>query len=851
MLIRKFSHHFEVTEVSDPTDKLICAKFGMRFAEYGITADNPSGITRMYATSNSARTEFRFHINSFNDFIQQYRMYDTGLIRLKIVEVPMYKPVKVDYRFKKGAALQEPQVPFVDFIMQPGRTKLIGLQTGGGKAQPLYSKIKIPGGWTTMGDVKVGDYVSTPDGGKAKVLGVFPQGIKDIYEITFADGRKTRACGEHLWEHFDASQPKEDMQWSIMNTLEMKSKLERVNKRSYVRLIKSEDIKDVELPIDPYLLGALLGDGGFSWGIYFSTADDEMLDHLAKVLPANISFKRRHKKYDYNLVSSTPRKNELRDIIVDLKLDVLGHEKFVPEMYLHASTRQRLAILQGLMDTDGTVNDHHVVSFCSTSINLAKAVQYLVRSLGGNASISTRKPTYTYKGVKKEGREAYQVNIRYAKSSELFRLTRKKERCNDMGQYASRLKSRVKSIEFVGCEEAQCIMVDHPEHLYITDDFIVTHNTFLTLWAIKELGVRAVIVLKGGYIERWLPDLIGENSLMGLKKEEVRVIRGLGSMMQLCLDAVNGEVTESVIIFSTDTLRMYQDHYFAMNGDMQIYSGIPPYALMEALGAGVKVVDEVHQLFHANFRTDLYTHIPLTISLSATMVAGHDRFKQFLYDTMFPKNTRADPGKYNKYIEMYALMYNLDYKSKTVLRWNRKGTSDYSQNEFEKSILKNAKVRERYINMITSKLNEYYVTKRTSNEKCLVFAGTVDMCSVMVTHMRKLWPKLKINKYTSEDEYSVIAEADIIVSTVGSLGTAHDIPDLWQVHKTVGLGKEDTNLQVAGRLRVLKNFPGRTPLMYYWTCEDIDKHMRYHRVKQELFKERVLKLGVLYTGLVI
>lgn len=497
-----------MTEVKDPTDKLVCAKFGMRFAEYGKSSDNPTGITRMYATSNAERSEFRFHINAFDDFIQLYRMYDTALIKLKIVEVPMYKPALATYKFKQGAALLEPQIPFVNFIMEPGRTKLVGLQTGGGK-------------------------------------------------------------------------------------------------------------------------------------------------------------------------------------------------------------------------------------------------------------------------------------------------------------------------------------------------------TFLTLWAIKELGVRAVIVLKGGYIERWIPDLIGENSLMGLREDEVRVIRGLSSMMELCNDAAIGAVTESIIIFSTDTLRMYQDHYYAMNGDMQLYANIPPYALFEALGAGVKVVDEVHQLFHANFRTDLYTHIPLTISLSATMVAGIDHFKQFLYDTMFPKSTRADPGKYVKFIEMNALMYNLDYKSSIVLRWNRKGTSDYSQNEYEKSILKNVKVRDLYLAMIVGKIDQTFVTKRTANEKCLVFAGTVDMCSVLVTHMRKLWPKLKINKYTSEDDYSVIAEADIIVSTVGSLGTAHDIVDLWQVHKTVGLGKEDTNLQVAGRLRVMKNFPGRTPVMYYWVCEDIDKHMRYHRVKQELFRERALRLGVTYTGITI
>ena len=378
-------------------------------------------------------------------------------------------------------------------------------------------------------------------------------------------------------------------------------------------------------------------------------------------------------------------------------------------------------------------------------------------------------------------------------------------------------------------------------------------KTFCALWVIKELKKRAAIVLKGGYIDRWLPDLINKKdkaSLLGLDPDQVRVIRGLGAMADLCFDAMMGKLDESLIVFSTDTLRLYEEHYELMNGDMSLYANIPPHYLWECLGVGVKVTDEIHQLFHANFKQDLYSHIPLTISLSATMIPS-DPLKAFLYDVMFPKTSRTDPGVYKKFVEVFAMMYSLEWQSKTDLKWNRRGSKDYNQNEFEKSILKNKKVRERYINMITDHVQRAYVDRRIAKEKCLIFCGSVEMCSVIRDHFRKMWPDIVSHRYCNADPFTNIAEAEIIISTVGSLGTAHDIADLWQVHKTVGLGKEDTNLQVIGRLREMKNFPGRAPEMYYFVCQDIEKHLRYHRVKQELFKDRVVKHVVYDTGVTI
>ena len=379
------------------------------------------------------------------------------------------------------------------------RGMLLAAAPGAGKAQPLYSKIKVPGGWSTMGEMQIGTVVSTPDGGTASVVGVFPQGVKDIYEVTFKDGRSTRACGEHLWQYFDARKKKSEERWYVTNTLKIKQDLENPNHdRCYVPLVRSDMVSpDIDLPMDPYLLGVLLGDGGLRWNVVLSSVDNEIIEQVRSLLPADTKIARvKEGSCDYRITTTVHGRNNLRTILNDLGLmGKLSFEKSIPEMFMHGSHSQRLHLLQGLMDTDGTVDNHSSCSFTSTSEELAKNVQYLVRSLGGNARISTKIPTYTYNGELLTGRIAYTVNIRYHTPSELFRLTRKKLRCNDMGQYASKLKNRVKSITYVGQEEAQCIMIDSKDHLYITDDFIVTHNTISGISVAEVTGADNVIVI--------------------------------------------------------------------------------------------------------------------------------------------------------------------------------------------------------------------------------------------------------------------------------------------------------------------------------------------------------------------
>ena len=137
------------------------------------------------------------------------------------------------------------------------------------------------------------------------------------------------------------------------------------------------------------------------------------------------------------------------------------------------------------MDTDGYVSDgvkkSKELSFCNTSYKLCQNVMELVRSLGGKATIYEKK-TYCYtEGYEKDGAPAWVVNINFSNHIIPFKLKRKVERFNNLKKYP--VSKGIKKVEYLGKKFAQCISIDHPDHLYITDDFIVTHNTYTTLAA--------------------------------------------------------------------------------------------------------------------------------------------------------------------------------------------------------------------------------------------------------------------------------------------------------------------------------------------------------------------------------
>lgn len=412
-------------------------------------------------------------------------------------------------------------------IFQPmkhveGHTLITGT-TGSGKAQPLDSLIHTPSGWKQMGDVKVGDRVSTPDGGSAIVNGVFPQGEKEIYEIEFSDGRKVKACGEHLWEvHHKHWRGKYKVGISragkaksrILDTLSLKEQIESNKGDFKIRLAEPVEKPAQELPLHPYLMGCILGDGliGKNNRMMFSSADAEIIDRVRRLLPPDtILVKKPGDNYDYifkqseetfssgRLGEGQGSRNAVRKAVIELGLgETRSWEKHVPEIYKKGSISQRWALLQGLMDTDGYIGAKGDIQFGSCSQQLAMDVQEIVWSLGGIASITAKETKYrNKKGDECEGRVSFSVNIRHQDRAAFFQLSRKSERANKAYQYKEHLKLRVAGIRRVSKEPAQCISVDHPDHLYITDHYVVTHNTrlFDLLITQRILAGESVVVL--------------------------------------------------------------------------------------------------------------------------------------------------------------------------------------------------------------------------------------------------------------------------------------------------------------------------------------------------------------------
>jgi len=357
-------------------------------------------------------------------------------------------------------------------------------KAGTGKAQPLYSSILTPDGFKTMGEVNIGEAIIGGDGKPARVSGVFPQGKKMVYKVSFSDGASTECCAEHLW----TVQNEYQRQKGVTETLELRQIMHNLKghdgRKNYSIPVASVEFEKRDLPLDPYLIGLLIGDGGLTGKTpVFSTQDDELIICVDRLLPKGIHPTHKKESCDYYL--SCGRKNGVNELTKILRnLNLMGKNswnKFIPYEYLHTSIDDRIALLQGLMDTDGTV-DHRKgthVSFSTVSEQLSDDVTWLVRSLGGICKKTYKKISWTYNGVKHNRGKSINLTINLPSHINPFRLDRKKNLVVPKSKYKP--TRYITSIEEVGEVECQCIMVDNESHLYITDDFVVTHNTLLSL----------------------------------------------------------------------------------------------------------------------------------------------------------------------------------------------------------------------------------------------------------------------------------------------------------------------------------------------------------------------------------
>ncbi len=372
-----------------------------------------------------------------------------------------------------------------------GEMIIIAARPSMGKAQPLDSGVLTPEGWRAMGDLQVGDAVASVDGAPSRVTGVFPQGKRQVYRVTLADGRHAECCAEHLWSvHFrgwDAPR--------VLETAQIMRMLERVRYRNrlWVEPFAGEYGDDTGLPVDAYALGCLLGDGNLKGtSARFSNIDsavlaafDEAIGEDLELNPAGgADYRVARVPLDRSPTATRARVNPLKHALDELGLwDRGAADKFIPKAYFSASRAARARLMAGLIDTDGWVESFGSLRLATASPQLARDVVALMRSLGGTGSYTVKRTTYTYRGEKKQGLPAYVCNLQHPSPADLVSAPAKRARLVK-GEVPRRTRQRrltIRSIEPTRVTPTQCIAVSHPRRLYVTDGYTVTHNTAFAL----------------------------------------------------------------------------------------------------------------------------------------------------------------------------------------------------------------------------------------------------------------------------------------------------------------------------------------------------------------------------------
>lgn len=437
--------------------------------------------------------------------------------------------------------------------------------TGVGKAIPNETMIPTPIGWRQVKDIKKGDYLFGQDGKPTKVLKTYPQEKeKEKWRVTFSDGREAFCCSEHLWEyryysHRGFNYRVEDIQTIYNRTLKLKNGLKNSDGKGYRFHIKvNEPIeyaqKNFSLP--PYVMGAFLGDGSFRYNetnkaLTFSTKDEEILNYILKDLGKDNFIYRKSSDFNYNYTFKNKKELKHNIWVEEFLRDYpdlwnqKSETKFIPRDYLLGSIEQRYELLQGLMDTDGTIDEKGRTSFTTISPYLRDNIIELCRSLGFivNFIVDKREEKYTTG-------ECYIIKIQCKKAlkPKLFKLKRKKDKAISYVNNGKREEFKdhlaITNIEKTSDKtEMTCFTVDNKDHLFLMNDFIVTHNTRAMIADVCYIGCEEIYDERFGWIRTGPGQpVLYISTEMELEEVQTMMIAFLSNVNEE--HVLNGELTE-------------------------------------------------------------------------------------------------------------------------------------------------------------------------------------------------------------------------------------------------------------------------------------------------------------------
>jgi superfamily II DNA or RNA helicase len=708
----------------------------------------------------------------------------------------------------------------IDNIVKSNKPKItIEVKPGVGKEQPYSTMIPTPNGYTRMGDLKIGDQVYGRDGRPTTIINIFEQGVKDVYKVTFQDGRVSYCGLEHLWN----VKTHNNGHYKTMMLKDMIPDFKRINKWKldhhrddpYIYKYSIPCCEPVRYPtyvtpINPWVLGCFIGNGCLREKyLTISSGNDWIPKKIAALYNFNVK-RCSLKNYSYTFYDPNTDKPILTEEFFKYLPDLINsysRDKRIPACYIVNDVNTRIEILRGLMDTDGSIipnASRYNVSYSSTSINLLRDIQQLIYSFGYSATITEDKRVDKYTNG-----YCGRLNFRIPNAVKhlFFTLPAKHEiameavNIEQENIYNSLL---IKNIEFSHREQCRCIMVDNPEHLYLTEDYIVTHNTFMALYSISKLGKKPLIVAPTTLLKnQWIENLTD----LGIDKEDI------ATKIQ---DSPNKTFTVVTITSIENALR-------------DDWKGLMD--TIDKADFGIKIVDEAHLHMKGLLKFDAICNIKRNWYLSATLGRSDQDEDRILNRALLDAERFVGSAKYEEYRDEYINIYlqDIHYNASRALceqhfKYGKKGLisatyyrmlMDYRMGQpFYSNIIRMVK--------IADKIKE-------KDTKVVVLLPLLDAIREVINRMKQddYFKNVKISMVDgsmSISEKRKALENDLILSTTASLGTGVDVMNLGAV----------VNFDQKSSLIILEQMVGRLRNRGFETYYiDVCDHVKYAKAFQK------------------
>ena len=434
-----------------------------------------------------------------------------------------------------------------------GKFFLRSAATGLGKALPNDTIIPTPDGNKKVAEIQPGDYLFDAFGKPTKVLQIFPQGEKEVWEIVFKDGRKAKCSKDHLWSYCTEGQRSESKKNRIFstNTLEEISK-KTLYKRGHgyqilIPMQKAVEKEEKEFYLKPYTMGLLLGDGSFRYqdnqkALSYSSENEILPNFIAEEMNWSVV---KTSDFNYNwLFKWKNNEKEHSNVWVEEALkdypslwNLKSDKKFIPKEYFEGSINQRRDLLNGLLDSDGSVDNKGRISYYTNSSQLRDDVLQLCFSLGLKANWieDNHKETSTIYIIEIAGTPEDKVL--------LFNLPRKKAIIQDWYKSPERKENNlfnpiieIKNLNY--STEMTCFLVDNEEHLFLMNDYIVTHNTRSMIADCCYIGCDQMYNVK---TNRWEAIGAGQSCLFIATEQDLQ------ECQTMCLSFIAGVDEEHIL----------------------------------------------------------------------------------------------------------------------------------------------------------------------------------------------------------------------------------------------------------------------------------------------------------------